>query len=210
MGKVIKLEQDYYCMDEKIYTKNEVEIKPGFTVLVGCNGSGKSTLLHQIESQLENEEIKFFSYDNYHEGGSRAKDSANFFGEMDFLAQAIMSSEGEEISLNFGKVASKLGYYIRNKYSDEKEFWILLDAIDSGLSVDNVIEFKDLFNMILKTETDKTVYILVSANEYELARNEQCLDVRNCEYITFNDYEEFREFIIQSRKLKNKRYKKEK
>ena len=52
------------------------------------------------------------------------------------------------------------------------------------------------------------LYIIISANEYELARNEECFDVSNGKSIRFKDYEDYRKFIINNRKKKDKRYKK--
>ena len=86
----------------------------------------------------------------------------------------------------------------------------MLDAIDSGLSVDNVIEYKELLFKTILEDCKKRgieVYIIVSANEYELARGEKCFDVQNCEYVDIPDYETYRKLIINSRKYKNKRYK---
>ena len=86
------------------------------------------------------------------------------------------------------------------------ERWILLDAIDSGLSVDNVVDVKELlFKTILEHNFGKEIYIVVSANEYELARNEKCFDVYNGKYIKINNYEEYRDFILKSKEEKNER-----
>ena len=86
------------------------------------------------------------------------------------------------------------------------ERWIFLDAIDSGLSVDNIVDVKEyLFNTILKCNYGNEIYIIVSANEYEMARGEQCFDVYNGKYITFNNYEEYRQFVIESKEWKNGR-----
>ena len=54
--------------------------------------------------------------------------------------------------------------------------------------------------------TEDTV-IVVSANEYEMARGENCFDVYNGKYIKFKDYEEYRQFILDSKEIKEKRYK---
>jgi hypothetical protein len=88
-----------------------------------------------------------------------------------------------------------------------KERWILLDAIDSGLSVDNIVKLKEeLFKTILEYNEGNEIYIIVSANEYEMARQEQCFDVYNGKYITFNDYEEYRQFILETNEIKLQRY----
>lgn len=84
----------------------------------------------------------------------------------------------------------------------------MFDAIDSGLSVDNVVDIKmNLFDLVIKDaeESGLDVYIIISANEYELARNSSCFDVNSGKYIEFNSYEDFRKFILSSRKKKDKR-----
>ena len=68
---------------------------------------------------------------------------------------------------------------------------------------------KYLFNTIFEDTTGTDVYIVVSANEYELARGENCFDVYNGKYIQFEDYEDYRNFILNTRNIKDKRvYKK--
>ena len=80
----------------------------------------------------------------------------------------------------------------------------MIDAADSGMSIDNVCEIKEyLFKTILDDEKEADVYIVISANEYELARGEACFDTYNGKYIEFADYEAFRAFILDSRKIKN-------
>ena len=99
----------------------------------------------------------------------------------------------------------------RNKaLQDHKERWILIDAADSGYSIDNVIELKDLFQLMFDDakSVGKELYIIISANQYELARNEQCFDVNTGKYLTFKDYEDYRKFIIKSREKKDRRYEK--
>ena len=53
------------------------------------------------------------------------------------------------------------------------------------------------------------LYLVISANEYELARKESCFDVNKGKYITFKDYEDYRSFILNSRAFKENRIKKE-
>ena len=43
-----------------------------------------------------------------------------------------------------------------------------------------------------KTLVEYEVYIVVSANEYELAANMNCLDVAEDKYVTFTGYEAFK------------------
>lgn len=52
----------------------------------------------------------------------------------------------------------------------------------------------------------KDVYIVVSANAYEMARGENCFDVVNGRYISIKSYEKYRSVVLKSRDKKNKRY----
>ena len=232
MSRTFKIPREPYHEGDKIYTKSTVTIEPGVTVLVGCNGSGKTTLLKHLETQLKKEKIPVFSFDNLLNGGSNAVSSAAFYDDFSFVSTAITSSEGENIVMNIGRMASNLRPFIKTGKSTSrqdqlanafakavwgddakskennvpKERWLLFDAIDSGLSVNNVVEVKEyLFKTILADAGDCDIYILVSCNEYELAREENCFDVRNGKYIRFADYEEYRNFILKSAQEKQKR-----
>lgn len=230
MSRKFKLEPDWYGEDIRMYKKKTITLEEGVTVLVGCNGIGKTTLLQQIQASLTKQKIPVLSFDNLHEGGSKSLSSAAFNGDWAFAATAMASSEGENIVMNVGQLAGILRHFIetgqvskpRDKLAralarvmgdteteevTSKERWILLDAIDSGLSVDNVIDIKEqLFQTILETKGDKEVYILVTANAYEMARGEQCFDVYNGKYIKLKTYEAYRKFILKTRAIKGQRY----
>lgn len=213
--------------------RKEVEFKPGLTVLVGCNGSGKSTMLKNIKEELHKEKIPMSFYNNEHDGGSNSIGESVFLGDINFAATAWTSSEGENITLNLSKIASKWRNFILtgevndvstkfaksfreacdididNKKITSKKRFILLDAMDSGYSIDNVIEMKSLFDLVLE-DSEKMgmeTYIIVSSNEYELACNTDCFDVTEGKYINFSSYEDFKKFILHTRKKKDKRYK---
>jgi len=207
---IIPIIRDYYC-DYKIHNKSKIELQAGVTVLVGCNGAGKTTLLHQIQSYCKKTKIPCFLYDNYKEGGSKMISKFGFYEDYDNMAYNIMSSEGEQLNNNLAHIAGELGNFIRSEVTSKnaKEVFILLDAVDSGFSIDNVIELKqDLFQTVLQdlTKDDIIPYIIVSANEYELARGEQCFDVIGCKYVTLKTYDSFRKLIIKSKQQKLKRY----
>lgn len=200
--------RDYYNEKEYIYNKKNIELEEGLTVLVGCNGSGKSTLLRQIKDLCKQSNIPCYYFDNLTEGGAKARGNAVFYGDTMFLAQSLCSSEGENINLNIRNSASKIGNFI-NKNEKVDKIFILMDAVDSGLSIDYVIELKELlFKTIIKDRYKRGLktYIIVSANEYEMVRNEKCFLIPNMKYKTFENYDEYRNFIIDSRNKKNKRY----
>lgn len=203
--------RDYYEKKDYIYSKKNIEIEQGLTVLVGCNGSGKTTLLKQIKDLCKKENIPCYYFDNLTEGGNEARSKASFYGDTMFLVQSLSSSEGENINLNISNRAREIGCFV-HKNSNSDKIFILLDAIDSGLSIDYVVELKKyLFKTILEDTSKKGIetYIIISANEYEMARNEKCFLIPDMKYDTFKDYNEYRDFIIKSRNKKNKRYNQE-
>ena len=186
MGRKFKIDNDAYGEGIKMYNKATIELVPGVTVLVGCNGAGKSTLLKQLYGIVQKENIPCVMFDNLKDGGS----------------------EGENIALNMGNFAKMIGSMSRNNPNDN-EYWIFADAVDSGFSIDNVVELKDeLFKLILDIHKDKEVYIVITANAYEMARGEQCFDVINGKYVSIKSYEKYRSVILKSRDKKDARYKK--
>ena len=205
---LIDIDQAPYDDNECLYMRKQYQFKPGVSVLVGCNGTGKTTLLDMIKERMRKAKIPCIMYDNLHDGGHQARSTAFFFEQMELGATLMCSSEGEQISINIANMATKIGKFVRENRG-KPEIWILFDAIDSGLSVDNIVDVKDnLFRIILEDNKDSDVYIIVSANEYEMCRGEQCFAVTTGEYMVFNDYESYREFVLNSRKLKDQRYQK--
>ena len=216
MGYKFKLNNAYYGTKETsgfhtpLYHRTAVTLQPGVTVLVGCNGSGKTTFLLQLKDRLRKDKIPYLCYDNLEDGGSNARSQAAFYEDYAFVATSMQSSEGENIDMNLGRFAGKIGNFIYNKVTPEdKEVFILFDAIDSGLSIDHIVSLKeDLFDFVIKDTKAKGIdlYFVVSANSYEMARGMNCFDIYNANYKMFTDYEEYREFILESRKRKDKRY----
>jgi len=186
-----------------VYKKRSAQIKPGITVLVGCNGSGKSTLLNIMKDILKKEDIPVFTYDNYRNGGLMGLDIALEHNARLFATLAF-SSEGERIVQNFGAYMRSFGDFVRRHQSD-KEIWLILDAVESGLSIDNVRELKEFFQFVLENEAqgDKSIFIVVSTNTYEFCTGTQCYDVQNGKYIELKTYDEYCDFIMKSRELKD-------
>ena len=208
----------------------EIELNTGLTVLVGCNGAGKTTLLRNISDNCKKQHIPCLLYDNLHDGGQSSVGSLMHDNDLQEVAYLMSASEGECIKANLGRKSKIFDEFIEkgivndNYYkfakifadkeeevieSDDRVF--LFDAVDSGLSVDSVVEVKSLFDIILEDFKDsgKNIYIVIAANEYELARNSECFDVNEGKYIRFKDYEEYRSFIINSRHKKEKRIEKQ-
>lgn len=229
MGRKIKTWRDPYGEGFSTCRKREIEIIPGLTVLVGCNGAGKTTLLKNISSELKKENIPVFFHSEDKDGGSKSIGANLFDGDMTTAAAALCSSEGENITINLGKIAGKLRQFILTGRVVDKQYnlmralageteekpitsnerWVLLDAMDSGYSIDNVIDMKNFFQVVME-DAEKSgieLYIVISSNEFELAYGENCFDVMCGKYIRFEKYEEYKKFILKTREKKEKRHK---
>lgn len=213
----------------------EVELKEGLTVLVGCNGAGKTTLLHNISEECKNK-IPCKLYDNLKDGGGLNVLSSIIGGikefDTDSLAMGVhmcYSSEGEAIKANLNRHSTLYDEFFKTGYFKDRSHRIsvafghkeetietnkrilMYDATDSGMSIDSIIELKNSFNAILKRakELEVELYIIISANEYELCNEEDCFDVNSGKYVRFKDYDDYKKFILKSRVNKEKRIKKQ-
>lgn len=201
-----KLDKDPY--DERVLFTGKLnrEISPGFTVLVGCNGSGKTTVLNYIKDKYKHDDnYKIFSWSNTKDK-STSKNAMLESQHYDILVSLAFSSEGEEIDTNIGILANQIGNFERK--NKDKNLIVLLDGIDSGLSIDLIDEVKDFFKDLVIPDILKEgreCYVIASANEYELACDEHCIDARTGEELRFNSYEEYKKYILHSRKLKKVR-----
>jgi len=205
LNGLIKTWRDPYDIGFSTTYKREIQFELGLTVLVGCNGIGKTTLLNNIEEQCKKHNVLYIAYDNLHDGSGNNWQQFLQLQRYDLLADQVMSSEGERIKQNLHLFAKKIGTNIRARIGIE-EIWILMDSVDSGFSIDGIIELKELFDAIIDTNKNVAIYIVAAANEYELARGEKCLDVAVGKYITFANYEEYRDYILKTKKTKDRRY----
>lgn len=199
----ISLNKNYWDNEKPLYKKSDVELDTGVTVLVGRNGSGKTTFLIQLRQYLAENRIPFLSYDNMVDGGVNAdstlmeglsyfKDTKN---KAEIFALKHLSSEGQNIIINIGEFARTVGAFIRNNKDKEKIF-ILFDAIDSGLSIDNIIDIKDFLKVVASDAPN--AYIIVTANSYEMCYQNRCYDIKNGKYIEFTNYENYKSFILKN------------
>lgn len=194
--------------NRKLFTKDEINIEEGINILVGPNGMGKSTLITFIMNQireLKDDSIYIQKYDNFYEGGQSAKTAYGFVGDTNALVRAFTSSEGEQIYDNFGAlVIPKLKKKIESN-KNIKEVWLVLDGLDSGLSIDVIKEVKDFLHFLIDNLSDKKVYIIVAANSYEMTIGEKCIDVNTLKYHKeFKTYNSYSKFIQSKAKIKDK------
>lgn len=204
--RIIEIRRDPYIEEEYIYTKDKIELYPNcLTVLVGPNGAGKTTMLRQIQRQLKKEGVHYLEFDN-EEKRKNDKSRAAYHENYVLLATLMESSEGQKIIVSINQFAGQIGNYILTKLSkNDTEIWIFMDATDSGLDINNIIKIKEeLFSTVLddKRLMGKDIYIVVTTNSYEYTTSfgkykTDCISVKDCEHITFSDYQDYKEFITK-------------
>lgn len=183
-----------------LFKKHTFEFEEGVTCLIGKNGAGKSTLLQELKDKLNDINLKPFYYEN-EERERHAISEFGFYGDVARIARNLANSEGQNIRSNFQDYIPRIGEYIqkRIKYKQDKAI-ILLDGLDSGISLDYAIELKkDLFATILEDccNSGLECYIIVSANNYEFCDGVDCVRVTDAKHFRFNNYEEFRKIYAK-------------
>ena len=180
-----------------------LNLRPGYTALVGPNGAGKSTLLRQLKEYANSKDIPVIYYSNLEDGGHIARQRYLENGSTEDLCTAINSSEGQALWFNFSQIVRKIGDAVRKAKYNKTKLFILLDGLDSGLSINLERELMDLFSLIEKDinltanrKADSEVYIIAAVNNYELATR-YCIDARTGKSITFKDYNDYANFICE-------------
>jgi archaellum biogenesis ATPase FlaH len=205
----IHIEQPDYIEDE-LFLYDTLNIEPGFTALVGCNGYGKSTLLHIIEDYCADNAIAHYVFDaRTIKDKLRYQMECNPYMGIEGIAQSLAhnhESEGEYIYSSLGYFASEMGAVVREA---KDKCFILIDSLDSGLSIDMIETIKDFFLETVLAEENVPrgveMYVVVTANSYELAKDTTCIDVRSGSSLLFDDYEDYVDFVRGSAVSKMKR-----
>ena len=208
----------------QIYDKGGITLSTGITVLVGCNGAGKTTLLQIIKSTLNKKDIPVLYLNTLRE----ARDSignAIMRNNLGMAAMGFTASEGEKMHLSVGQFAAGIRPFLmtgkpdkgRNPFASlfeenekpivSKERWILIDSADSGMSIDNLDDINGLLDLIVEDaqNMDIDLYIIISTNQYELAKNRKCLNVQTLRPVSIKTYNKYRSVIMASRKRKDAR-----
>lgn len=182
--------------------------EPGIYYIVGPNGSGKTSLLYQLKDYAEKNKYKVLSYSDIADGRSNGVDRAAYRGNYNDIATLMTSSEGESIYYNFGLFISSVGKAIR----ENNKLFILIDGIDSGMSIDKLREIREFFDDVLNkdiyencklfydTKESKQIYVFVTANNFELVRGDVYrINPYNGKRINFKTYNVFEKYIINYR-----------
>lgn len=199
----VPIDKNPYDDRRQLFTFKELNLDYGVTVLVGCNGCGKSTLLGAIARTLKKQRIEYVLHDSRQEC-SDGMSKMLFYGQIDSIATYRSASEGERIDQLLNGVVGLMGKRIHVEKAQE-DLAFMFDGVDSGLSIDKIVEIKEVLHECVLREHPNT-YIVFSANAYELARDEKCIYARTGKEVSFKDYEEYRKFILKTKADKDRRF----
>lgn len=213
---MVPLVKDPYLDDRTFTSKKHAVFRPGLTSLVGCNGAGKTTLINETAEFLKKRGTPFLKFDNLGEEGgennARGLLSGGLGGYKSHedmekgLMLAFASSEGEKIRAAMAEYAGLVAKELERS-AGYGEFWFLVDALDSGLSVDMIEDIKEyLFRPLMKAVPEDTdLYIVISSNSYEMSESTECFSLEKMDYIPVRGYEAFKKAVLSSRRCKEKR-----
>lgn len=186
----------------EIHSGFTLTLRPGYTALVGPNGAGKTTLLRQLEEKAKSRGFLTFRYSNLESGAKESRQGWLMSGQVSLVATSALSSEGENITIAFQPAVKQIGAMVAKAKEEDKPLMILLDALDSGSSIDRLRDIRRLFDMILKdlgvldkSRPDREAYIVAAVNSYELASGAACVDPRTGKTMTFGDYAAYADYI---------------
>ena len=197
--------------NRRLFKSKKLYFRPNVvTTLVGCNGSGKSTILNELFYILDENGYPVVFYDNLKDGGTNGIDSSTQEGLFAFFSMK-QYSEGEQILQNADKFTDKvcnivLGKFKRNThcklFRSDKSVFMLIDAVDSGYSIDNIIHLKHNLSQLfeLAKQNGRNLYVIAAANSYELVRGSVSWDVQGSKEVSFEDYMDYAKFVIKTRK----------
>jgi len=210
----IKIIKDPYDLKHYLYKTATINLNEGFTVIIGRNGCGKTTFCWQLAEHCKKQNIPYYKYDNYKQGGTHAHSEYSFLEDFDALSSTLFHSEGEQIFYNLGRQVQNISSLIK-EHKDSKQLVIILDALDSGFDVEGIGQLKNIANIMVEDcrKNNIELYVVITANNYALIHKNSCMDVRTGEYHYFDNYEAYEKFILdqyeKDRKAEAKRKKKE-
>lgn len=214
----IKISDDYNGVKIHKRKTTSYSLLPGVTCLVGCNGYGKSTTSKEIRDWLTKNSYKYVDFDNTVHGGSSMKAKCIQSGDFKTLATFMESSEGEGLIVSFSTYVKKIGAAVTKCIKDQKPLFVFLDAIDSGISIDNTRDIRRfLFKVIEDTSKNNvSAFIIITANTFEMCRSDtlepdqidkfRCLDPYDFKHKTFKNYPRYEKYIMETRNILSKRY----
>ena len=181
------------------YTDRKINLKlkkNALTILSGANGAGKTTLLNALKAYCEEKDYACLHWSDNMFGRGEAHN--RLISQPEVLAQVAFRSEGQCISGSLTIfVVSRIRQIAKN-HKGKKSFYILLDQLDSGLDAHTIVKYKQFFRDMVIPDLNKqgfSVYVVLSANSYECAEGEYCVDCTTGKTVKLPSYESFKSYI---------------
>lgn len=181
--------------------------EPGVTILVGANGAGKTTLVERMRDALKREKtpnVALIKDSLDHEIEAHYE----FARDIDALVTLIdrnHMSEGQGAKSTFDFLLPKVRVLMRANI-ESNERWVLIDGMDSSQSIDQLRGIaKSLDSICEEASRDVTPYVIVTTNNFELARDRHCLCVSENVYTTPKTYRDFSAAVMRSARYLKKR-----
>lgn len=220
-----------YYIEGTLYKANKLTLQANDVYcLVGCNGIGKSTILYQMIHDNDNslKETAYDLKDDYNAFSnlfnSKKKNEYNeFYISINKDTKLNIKDDDSILHNLFGNFMSTGEQNVHNilpnlpniieslNKLENKELYVMIDDLDVGVSIDVLIELAKIIDKLeLKLKKlNINYYIVITANSYELARRFKCIDVINMKEISFKDYDDYANYVSETRKYKDTRNKKE-
>lgn len=190
----------------KILLFDKIELKQ-VTLLFGGNGVGKSSLIQGILKQRDidyelSKPTTAYSYinskQNFREMERNDHLSINDMYDPGVLARKFAAgdlSEGQSIIFSIQDI-----FDLCEAIDSDKDHIILLDEIDSGLSVDNVDYLARKIKRICKKHPN--IQFVIAFNNYEFCRTfKDVFNMYNGEWVKINSYDEYFNLIKSNRNM---------
>lgn len=205
MIKSISINKDSNLKEILFFNKMKLE---QVTLLFGGNGIGKSSLIKGILKQKEvkfncDKETKLYSYINTEQNFRNMEKNSNLSYKDMFNPYLIKQkfdaselSEGQSIIYSLQDIF-ELCEQIKE---DNNDSVILLDEIDSGLSIDNVAYLSDEIKEIANNYSN--IQFIIAFNNFEFCRNfPKVFNMYDGEYVNIENYDYYRDIINSNREM---------
>lgn len=153
-------------------------------------------MIKELEKHLNNQNIPVFHLDSFDEN-KRAMQKNMDSGNVNFVIEYFNSSEGEKIIVNLSARISAMKRFLM-KHQDAEVVVCLFDALDSGLSINMIIEIREIFDIFIKDFPN--LVIVNTTNNYEFTKGTRCISAKSGREVSFKSYDDYVKFILGKRR----------
>lgn len=208
----IRISRNPYDDKHPLYSRNQISLREGVTVIIGCNGAGKTTLLRQLATVLHRESTDS-TVVNIDANAETSRLMGGGLSQDTFIRSLTMRSESE---------GNRRWYAVADRFTDIGEavrdenlhdLWILIDGFDSGVDISGVNLMFDALDEQVLPELHRRgipLHVVMSATTYEPVRYAQehdgtVITVPSLRPIRFQGYEDWRDWTLTNAKQVEKR-----